>query len=636
MFSRIGVAVCCSALVLAVLAGCTAKGYRKEADKVAQRAMAAKQEEYKALLGAPDKIQVESQRDNLRKRIIQNQDLPISHEASLGTKELEEIDHWPVSENYLETDGPDVNKDWMPDTLTSDTIQISLVQALQIAANNSREYQTRKEDVFRSALRLDLEDHRFENSFTGLLSGLFSHDKSNPEGDTSGWEGTGSLGLSRRLKNGLLFTSRVGIDLAGLLESANPLVAQSVTSKSLFADATATLPLLRGGGKFVVTEPLKQAERNLIYALFNYETFKRDFAVQVASTYLSVLQSIDQVRNAQDNYRSLISSTRRARRLADAGILPEIQFDEAVQDELRARDRWIRAIESNKRSVDQFKILMNIPTDASIALDRKELDRLAASVQPLIKAEYQKAQFENIPPADAPVVLREPNPDDAGPMELPEELATKLALFNRLDLRVAQGQVFDSMRGVTIAANDLLPDLTLSGNASWGESRSVGSAALEDAMRINWDEGTYRATADAEMPFERTAERNSYRDSFINLERSVRGVQQLEDQIKLDVRDGLRTLLQSREGLQIQAQAVALAERRVRSTDLFLQAGRAQIRDLLLAQDALLSAQNALTQAMVSYRVAELEIQRDMGVLDVNDQGLWKEFNPGEITANES
>jgi len=79
-----------------------------------------------------------------------------------------------------------------------------------------------------------------------------------------------------------------------------------------------------------------------------------------------------------------------------------------------------------------------------------------------------------------------------------------------------------------------------------------------------------------------------------------------------------------------QIKAVALAAKRVRSTDLFLQAGRAQIRDVLDSQEALLNAQNALTAAIVSYRIAELNLQRDMGVLQVAANGLWKEYTPEE------
>ena len=96
----------------------------------------------------------------------------------------------------------------------------------------------------------------------------------------------------------------------------------------------------------------------------------------------------------------------------------------------------------------------------------------------------------------------------------------------------------------------------------------------------------------------------------------------------MEWKNALRTLLQARESYKIQAQAVALARRRVTSTNLFLQAGRAQIRDVLEAQESLVSAQNALTAALVDYRVAELELQRDMGVLAIDEKGLWREYKP--------
>jgi outer membrane protein TolC len=59
---------------------------------------------------------------------------------------------------------------------------------------------------------------------------------------------------------------------------------------------------------------------------------------------------------------------------------------------------------------------------------------------------------------------------------------------------------------------------------------------------------------------------------------------------------------------------------------MFLEAGRAQTRDLLEAQDDLLSAQNLLTASVIDYRIAELEIQRDMAVLQVDEKGLWHEY----------
>jgi len=109
-------------------------------------------------------------------------------------------------------------------------------------------------------------------------------------------------------------------------------------------------------------------------------------------------------------------------------------------------------------------------------------------------------------------------------------------------------------------------------------------------------------------------------------QQQYRDLLELEDTIKSQVRNQLRQLRQSREGLRIQQESVQLAKRRVASTQLFLQAGRAQIRDLLEAQNDLVAAQNALTAALVAYRLAELRLQRDMGVLRVSPDGLWQEY----------
>ena len=67
------------------------------------------------------------------------------------------------------------------------------------------------------------------------------------------------------------------------------------------------------------------------------------------------------------------------------------------------------------------------------------------------------------------------------------------------------------------------------------------------------------------------------------------------------------------------------------NANLQLEAGRVQIRDLLDAQDALLQAQLGLTGAIVGYRTAELQLQRDLDLLKITKEGLLQEFSPGEI-----
>ncbi|NQU76639.1 MAG: TolC family protein, partial [Planctomycetes bacterium] len=376
-----------------------------------------------------------------------------------------------------------------------------------------------------------------------------------------------------------------------------------------------------------------QAEREVVYSLYSFGRFKRTLAVRVASEYLGVLQQLDQVQNSEDNYRRLIISTRRARRLADAGRLPQIQVDQTQQDELRARDRWVAAQQAYARRLDSYKITLGLPTDANVDLDRGELKRLPPSVvvDPVASATTQPVATTSAPAtspmADSPVDLIRPTRQGGGRLEMAAEKAVSIALDNRLDLRTVLDRVYDAQRQVVVAADALRAGLNLTAGGQAGDRRGIGSAALSNAQ-LRPEKGVYTAGLLLDLPLERTAERNAYRNSYIALERAVRDIQELEDQIKLQVRDTLRNLLQARESYTIQAMAVSLASRRVQSTDLFLEAGRAQIRDVLEAQEALVSAQNALTAALVEYRVSELALQRDMGVLEVDEKGNWHEYEP--------
>jgi outer membrane protein TolC len=612
----------CAAIVLAlllVLPACqTPSQHRLTADKVATDIIHEKQ--YEAL-GHVEKFSIERPSDILRRRLLIEQDLPYSSEASLGTDKLKTIEHWPEEDYPSAVKSPELPLPVEPNKPP----QLSLIEALQIGARNSFEYQTLKEEIFRFALDLDLERNEFRNIFAAQVESLASTDTTGDR-TVSGTEISGAAGLNRKLESGTELSTALAIDLANLLTMGG------ASSLGIAGDATVAIPLLRGSGKHIAREPLTQAERNVVYAINIFERFKRTFAVEIASEYLVVLERLDAVRNAEGNYRSLVASARSSRRLADAGRLPEIQVDQAVQNELLSRNRWIIARESYQRSLDSFKSLLGLPPDAEVELERSELDRLAAQASEIIAeiARQEQSQADQKPlPADAPIELVAPSREGAGPLEMDESSAIHLALENRLDLRVSQGEVYDAQRAVVVAADALRAELTLFGVAELGERRSIESATADDAQ-LRFDEGVYSALLTLDLPLERTAERNAYRNSLISLERSVRNVQILEDEIKLSVRNKLRDLLESRESFKIQAQSVLVAEKRVKSTKLFLEAGKekTQIRDLLEAQDDLLAAQNRLTSAAVNYRVAELELQRDLGLLKIDEQGLWQEYLP--------
>jgi len=598
-------------LLLAGIAGCLSPaGHREKADRSAASIISEKQRE---VYGHDEPFTIDRPSETFRQKILLGQELPHTGTESYTAAELEPVPHWPEDGYpYDKLPPEETEAPWSG----PDAYVMSFTDALKIGARNSRDYQTQKESIFLAALDLDVERNNFKTLFFSTLFGGAQADTS--PGGPDGVEGSADASATKLLKSGALLAGTIAIDLAKLLTGTKDFAL------GLFGDASITIPLLRGAGEFVVTEPLTQAERNTVYAIRDFELFKQTFAVDIASGYLDVLRRQDEVRNADANYRNLIVLSRRTSALAAAGQLKGIEEDQARQDELRARDGWIRAQQLYESRLDAFKLALGLPPDAKIELERTALDVLIERAKRFVAAEGPRPA--EIPPADAPVELPPPSAQ-GGPLELPEGEAIRLALENRQDLRVARGMIVDAQRKVTVAADALQAGLTLEGSVTSGARRGITSATASDA---NLDDLVYSASALLDLPLERTPERDAYRASFITLERSVRGFQALEDDVKLEVRQSLRDLLEARESVLIQEQAVKLAQVRVTSTNLTLEAGRGEVRDILDAQAALLDAQNALTAAMIRYRIAELGIQRGMGVLAIDADGLWQEYVPDE------
>ena len=597
-------------------AGCSASSYHKAADKTAADILKKKQQE---AIGRQEPFTIETPADTLRRRLMIDQNLQRSSDASLSSKDVKPIKDSPEGATTRPSTQPSAGA---TTRAAVEPLRVSLVDALRISAHNSREYQTQKERIFIDALDLDLARNDFRTIFGGNVNSEVTDAPDGAGGrDTSLRAGT-SLSAAQRFKNGATFLGAVSFDLVQMLSG------DKSTSRGVAWDASITLPLLRGGGEYVVMEQLTQAERTVVYDFLNFEQFKRTFSVNIATQYLNVLSQLDQIRNADAAYRRAIISTRRATRQFDAGRLDQIQVDQAVQQELQARDRWIQATSSYGKRLDAFKVLLGLTPDTEIVLEPQELqsliswttqflddERNAATTVPTTSATTQSATAEVVLP---PVPLL----SGAGPVDMDWPAAISLALANRPDLKVRNGSIYDAQREVRVAANALQAGLDLTATAGGGGRAAAGRGTTN----LGASKNVYSGGLLLDLPLERTAERNAYRISIIALESSVRALQQFEDGIKLDVRGDLRDLLLAREEIRIQARSVDVAQKRVDSTSMFMDAGRAQIRDVLDAQNALVQAQNSFTSAVITHRVTTLGLQRDLGLLEVNADGLWKEY----------
>ena len=364
--------------------------------------------------------------------------MPISGDASLGSELLPKIEDWPEEGQPARSTQSTPFPPWE----IGQPLKLSLTEALMVAAANNREYQSRKEDIFRVALGLDLERDAFRNTYFGALESELLSDQFGDE-EITGVANRASAEWSRLLEFGTALSSRIFIDLVKLLTQG------ASSSFGIFADATISIPLMAGSGRNIVTEPLIQAERDVVYSMYTFERFKRSLAVDIASGYLSVLRQQDVLYNAKENYERLLSGAQRAERLTDAGRLSRVELDQARQDVLRARNSWISAQQAYANQLDAFKVSMGLPPDARLELDRLELDNLERAATAALQDSSAAAEMagengsgEISASFDDSAFIAE----GKGLLALEPVEAVSLALTHRLDLRTAQDRVNDAQR----------------------------------------------------------------------------------------------------------------------------------------------------------------------------------------------
>jgi outer membrane protein TolC len=458
---------------------------------------------------------------------------------------------------------------------------LSLPEALRIAYESAREYQLEKEAVFLRALTLSTERFTYIPQFTAGTTVTGTRD---PNVEPS-LRVANEVSMANALKTG----GRISLDLAnsflrfysggGRNDRENSAISLSLIQ-----------PLLRGAGAKIAAERLTQAERNVIYEVRSFDYFQHTFAFNILSTYLGLVQQQDTVRNQYTNYVNRVTLRERSEALA-FDRLARFQADLTVQEELAARNSYILAVQRYRETLDDFKVRLGLPLGDEIQLD------------------------EN--------VLREMEAIGLVPAPFTEEAGFKVALDHRLDLLNEIDQFEDSKRKIDVAKDFVKPELTLFGNAS------LDTRGVTDYAKFNLNDYHLDGGARIDLPINKRVERNNFRSSIISFEVQLRRLAQFLDNLKNDVRSDLRSVDQARQSYEIQVKARELADRRVESADLNLQAGRIQIRDVVDAQAAKVLAYNAATAALVQYHLARLRLLLDLGILNSAQEKFW--LKAGEI-----
>lgn len=461
---------------------------------------------------------------------------------------------------------------------------VTLAEALALAFSASRDFKLQTESLYLEGLGYSLTGYNFGPILNSTISYLWNKGQGVPDSDSI----PGTFGVRQILPTG----GTLSLD-SGLRSNAVGVGQANGTAGDgdIGSNVAISLrqPLLRGAGAEVAYEQLTQGERNVVYAVRSFELFRQDFAIRVTGSYYQLVSRKLQLANDEQNYKDAVFDRKKAEALRQVDRYREEDVFLARRREVDAEDALLVARTDYQVALEDFRILVGLPRGTRIDI------------------------VDDQPPFE--------------PVTVDPDSAVAAATVNRLDLHTQRDQLEDAERQVRLARNALLPDLDLAAGAGLdGEGSSLRRAAPD---RSNASVGLTFT-----VPLDRKAERNGYRASLISLERTRRGLEQFEDELRRDILNSVRELGQIEKRIQIQTDQIERERRAVAVTQVRYEAGDAETRDVLDARQGLTSAQNALIDLKVQHFTRRIQLLRDVGVFFVGDDGSWR--GDGKVTEREA
>jgi outer membrane protein TolC len=451
-------------------------------------------------------------------------------------------------------------------------LSLGRIDTLRYATRFSRQLQNQREALYLAGLDLRQKQRDFGIQISGTLDYLLG--LSSDDDDESG---SLSLGADRQLATGASLALSAE---STRRESDGPTNTTSSTYSSALS-ARLTQPLLAGAGYKVSHEPLTQSERDLLYALRDFSLQRQDFALEILGQYYQVINQKSVLDNTRLNLEQSTFLRKRSQSLFKVRMATAIDVLRSQQQELTTRNQLNAAEANYDVSLKRLLITLGAPSDRSLEI---------------------VGDF----------------PDVRG-IELDIKTCIETALEYRLDLRNSRDRLEDTKRKLDIAANSMLPHLDVFADVAYrGSGDSPGDQKLEDHVT---------AGISLELPLDKRDERDAVVRARISSGAARRDYESREETVRVDIIENFRRLESFSMTVMIQKQNTTIAEKRARNALLRFKGGELSNRDVVEAENELLDARNAYSQALVDYELQRLRLLRNIGLLDVEANGDLRELD---------
>jgi len=464
---------------------------------------------------------------------------------------------------------------------------IKLNDALDFAVHHNRIYLGRKEQVYLAALDLTQTRQQYGPIADGGGGTKFTETQVktgvNDFVRTSTLTADGDIGLDMLMKTGARLAMDLTTDFTRFFTGGIRSFNDSRAAVRL------TQPLLRGAGVLAAVEPLRQDERDVLYAIRDFTQYRKTFTVDVTRQYLRAIQAREAARNRFVAYKASLVSIERDNALAEANLRSQSALKQIEQGSLTYERNWLSAIRTYEEQLDDLKIVLGLPVTERIMLDSNELKRLE---------------------------IIDPN----GSLES----CTDTALVTRLDLYNQRDTLQDAERRVKIAHQNTLPTVNAIVNYQ------INSPANNLGMELNPRYRNVSGGLDVDLNLNTLPERNSLRAAQISEQATRRNLELQEEQLRSTLRADWRDLQLARRQYELAQKGLELAQKRLEIEEALMAEGQGTARDIVESQDRLITARDLVISTIIDHNLTRLQLWTDMGVLFIRKDGRWEDVLKSE------
>lgn len=317
---------------------------------------------------------------------------------------------------------------------------------------------------------------------------------------------------------------------------------------------------------------LKAAKTSESYYKLNAQLSEEQIIEQVANNYYSVLVNRQQMNVIDTNIKNVKVVEKIISDQYKNGLAKKIDVDRIKVNLTNLQTQRAQILNGITQLENQLKYSMGMPVETVVILPQTEL-----------------AEIKTLP-----------------------EIAESIDMSNRTELKIAnvQKELYTLDRKAKVS--EYYPTLALNSNYNYnGVSNKFD--LFKGKGTANWyDMAAIGITLRVPI-FDGFATRSRVRQADVNLKKADEDIRQMKNALNVEYENAKIKLKDNMSTITAQRQNVILAQEIYQSTQNNYNNGLAALTDLLDTENALTQAQNSYNQALLNYKIAEIQLIKSNG-----------------------